>query len=178
VDPIVQSVEIAEATLAHYLASLEAVKSRGNLALRLDQEASIGAAEQCYPEIWSSLDRARQLAASTGRDLSYYDAIRSYVGIDAGRGITQRKTTVSALAVGLVPVVAGATASATGNDEGVRAARDAIAVFRTAFPELPWHQSAEPVPELRTGQGPAKIIALVAGTACAAVFVAFYIGLL
>jgi hypothetical protein len=65
-DPIVQNVEIAE--------SLAAVNGSG-LTQRLDQQAQIGSAEQAYPEIWSSLDRARQAAAATGRDFAYHAGV-------------------------------------------------------------------------------------------------------
>jgi hypothetical protein len=174
-DPIVQNVEIAEAILEQYVAALAAVNG-GGLTQRLDQEAQIGSAEQAYPEIWSSLDRARHAAAATGRDLSYYDAIRGYVGVDSARGVTDRSSKVSALVVGVVPVMGAASVTATGNETGVRAARDAIATFRTAFPELPWNQSAGEVPELRTGQGPAMAIAAIGAVVLVGAVFAYYAG--
>lgn len=158
---LVQEVEIAEALLEQYLAALGQADETGSLTLRLDQEASIGAAAQTYPEIWKRLDSARTLAAGSGRDLSYYDQIRTFVGTDAAHGITSTTTTTSALGLGVLPVMVGSSKTAEGNANGIRAARDAIAVFRHTFPDQSWQASGEAVPDLRTGGNHAKIFAVV-----------------
>lgn len=174
---LVQDVEIAEALLGQYLASL--AQTTQGLTLRLDQQAAIGAAEQVYPEVWKRLDSARSTASQSGRDLSYYDALRSYIGHDAQRGITKRTTEVSALLVGVLPIAGAVSVTAEGNTEGVRAARDAIATFRQVFPDAPWQApQTEPVPDLRTGTGKAKLIAVVGATVIVAVVLAFYLGLI
>jgi hypothetical protein len=154
-----QDVEIAEAVLEQYLAAVGHTHSRGELSTRLDQDAAIGAAEQAYPEIWKRLDSARSHAATTGRDVSRYDQIRTSVGANAARAITSTTTTHS-----LFAGVVGSSKTAEANTDGVRAARDAIDVFRTTFSELPWHTATE-IPELRTGRGVAMVIAVI-GAVC------------
>lgn len=163
---IVQEVEIAEALLGHYVASLaQADVSSMMLSLqrdtRLANEAAIGSADQVYPEIWKRLDAARAIAAPSGRDLAYYDQIRNYVGADAANGIKSVTTVTTTNIVGVFPVLHGGSKIAEGNAEGVRTARDAIATFRSLFPDLQWHDPSEQVPELRTGRGMAKVLTII-----------------
>ena len=163
---IVQEVEIAEALLGHYLASLDQVDVASTVFAmhrdqRLSQEALIGSADQVYPEIWNRLDAARAAAESSGRDLTYYDQIRNYVGADAANGIKSVITISKANLLGALPMLYGNSKIAQGNEEGVRAARNAIATFRSVFPDLSWHTAAEPVPELRNGRRTATLLTLL-----------------
>jgi hypothetical protein len=174
---IVQEVEIAEALLGHYVASLsQADVASMMLSLERDQrlanEAAIGSAEQVYPEIWKRLDAARAIAAPSGRDCAYYDQIRSHVGADAANGIKSVTTVTTTNLVGVVPVLHGGSKIAEGNADGVRAARDAIATFRSVFPDLPWHDPSEPVPELRTGQSTAKLMTIIGALLLVAAIIA------
>jgi hypothetical protein len=160
-----QDVEIAEAVLEQYLAAVGHTH-RGELSTRLDQEASIGAADQAYPEIWRRLDSARTHAATSGRDVSRYDQIRACVGTNTVHGVTSTTTTHSTFAG-----VIGSSKTAEGNADGAQAARDAIDVFRTTFADLPWHAATE-VPELRTGRSMAMVIAVLGAILLVAAYLA------
>ncbi len=161
-----QDVEIAQAVLGQYLAAVGHTHNRGELSTRLDQEASIGAAEQAYPEIWKRLDSARAHAGTTGRDVSRYDQIRAWVGANTVHGVASTTTTYSAFAA-----VAGTSKTAEGNADGVRAAHDAIEVFRSTFADLPWNADTE-VPELRTGRSMAMVIAVIGAILLVATYLA------
>jgi hypothetical protein len=102
-------------------------------------------------------DISRDINPGAGRGLS-----RVTRRSRAARGITSITTMSSATLVGGIPVLHGSLKFAKGNDDGVRAARDAIAILRSAFPELAWRTpGAVPVPELRTGQRTATLIILL-----------------
>jgi hypothetical protein len=160
---IVSNVEIAEALLASYLASLAQAAPTITLHhdTRLDNEAAIGSADQVYPEIWRRLDAARVAAAATGRDLGFYDHVREHIGSDATFGVTSITTISTTTIAGAVPVLHGSRKIAHGNTNGARAARDAIACFRSVFSDLAWRAGSEPVPELRTGQRTATLLGVV-----------------
>lgn len=155
---IVQDVEMAAALLDSYRKALGQVDSAsamfGSVGNRMEGEAVVGSIEQTYTEIWSRLDSARAAAGTTGRDVSRYDQIRPYAGIHGIANELKLKRAVIA----------------EGNEQGARAAADAIAMFRAVFPDLPWHASDERVPELRNGRTIATLITIAAVGALIAMY--------
>lgn len=113
---IVQDVEIAEALLEHYVASLGAIDVASPLlTLRYDKRLAhappIGSVEQVCLEIARRLQSARSAAAASGRDLTSYGEVSPNVAV--------------------------------GSLTGARAARAAIAIFRAVFADLRWRYPPE-----------------------------------
>jgi hypothetical protein len=154
---IVQDVEMAAALLDSYrkaLGQVDMASAFGTIGHRLEGEAVVGSAEQMYTELWSRLDSARTAAAGSGRDVSRYDQLRPYAGV---LGVTSEVKLKNAVV-------------ATGNDQGARAAAEAITLFRAVFADLPWHAVNEPVPDVRNGRTIALLITIAAVVALIALY--------
>jgi hypothetical protein len=169
---VVQEVEIAEALLASFQAAVGQANGAFfslNPQVGSEQSAVIGSAEQTYPEVWRRLDAARAIAATSGRDLTYYDQIRAYVGTASEFGL-QKVTTISAPLRSVGGLFENKRHIATPNADGIRAAHDAIATFKHVFADLAWNRQIEAVPELRSGRRVARLIGVLVIVALLALY--------
>ena len=154
-DPAVDAILTAETLFEQFKELLPRLQSM----LPADVSAAVGEAQALYPELWSALDRARDLLRTRGVDapaLAEFDELRArqpaaMLGVDvklrARSGAVDVASTLTFLLGGLSGVALGTAIDAasavgakqgTANRSGLVDARRALELLRVALPDVPW----------------------------------------